>query len=327
VAPGAPTDLEGRADLRERQRKRARTTIGLLSLAGLAVAALVLAGRIPPDAALSGILIGAACFAVLLLLALPPGDAKKFFSRVKSLSLGSLGIELRDYARYADELGDSEDPEDGEQPSSLLDLRLGLETKLTYLAKHVLATDPKPKNGIPTFLTVGSLRHDGYLTDDQAEMAVEILSIRDFELRQLPTAERNVFEAGAGKFVDVVRVEVFSKQVKKALADFGWFTLELFPDRPNRRDLLVQSKRSANSVQHHVIPVFATNKRSKLLASPTKRLEDAARARAGGSCFIVVPPRSPAPRQVKEGGSIRVVTLMEFLKAIGDERHDGGGRN
>lgn len=305
------------------RREDARHMVTVAALAGIVIAILVLVGRIPPDVALAGTGIGLLALIALALIALPPEDALGHLGRVKSLTLGSLGIELSDYESLA-EKGDEDDDEGVEPGESLLDLRLSLEMKLTYLAKHVLATNPESKKAIPTFLTVGSLTEEKLLTPEQARYAEDILTMRAYEFRLLTKEERKAFKDGAKAFVDTVRIEVFAALLRKRLDRLGWFSLRLFPERSNRRDLLVQSKAVTNSTQHHVIPIFAIKADSSLLKRPHERLAKKSRAKAGGGRFIVVPPRSRAAKESVDPDGIRVLTLAQLIKILRSSGANGG---
>jgi len=86
-----------------------------------------------------------------------------------------------------------------------------------------------------------------------------------------------------------------------------------FPERRLRRDLIVQSK-GTDGIQHHVIPVFATIAKSKLLTTPRERLEQRPLVKSGGSRFLVVPPLSAASGDER---GVRAVKLDELLTILG----------
>jgi hypothetical protein len=321
------TDREDAAAGGDRARREdARHLAILAGLGGLIVAILVLIGPIDSDDALAGAGIGLLCAILLILTALPPGDLTRYLGRVKSLSLGSLGIELADYEGLAKLEDGAEDkgPKDPEgDAKSLLDLRLRLEMKLTYLAKHVLATNPNSRELVPTFLTVGSLKHDELLDPEQARIASDILTIRPFEFRALSDADRRVFLSGATRFTDSIRAEVFAKQVEQAFAG-EWTVFEAYPNHSKRRDLILQSSGSEKVVQHHVIPVFALKQDSDLLELPLERLAKKSLAKGGGGRFIVVPPRSKTVRRGDVPAGIRILHLTKLVRAIEGKRDDRG---
>lgn len=296
-----------------------RLGFGAIAVALLVIAILVVADAgVAADAALAG--TGLALVAVsLLALALSPLEAvARHLGRVRSLSLGALGIELADYAELAGRASEFEeaDDRDGGAPETLFELRTRLEMKLAYLAKHVLAPDPGPNAPQATFLTIGSLLHDRLLTREQAAVANDILSMREHELRALSDGERSLFLAGADKFVKTVRITVFAAQVRNMLEELGWTVLQLAADG-SHRDLLVQSDAESDGVQHHIAPAFTTRRDSSLLKKPHSRLERAARVKLGGRRVIVVPPLSRAAGRTLTGG-VEVMTLAVLLAALGE---------
>lgn len=298
-----------------------RLILGFAGLASLALAVLVVAGSIESDPALAGGGLAFVGLVVLALTTLSREDAERYLGRVKSLTLGGLGIELSDYAALATEGNQtSEDAEstsatEPELASTIVDLRNRLELKLTYLAKHVLAPNPDPAHLVPTFLTIGSLKYDGYLDEQQARIAADIVTMREYELRLLSESERRIFLEGASRFVDTVRISVFAAQVEKELEAVGFTVLPaLRTSKRTRRDLAVQSSGIDDGIQHHVIPVFALTKDSELLTTPGKRLQTEAIAKGKGSRFLVVPPTSEAAPA--DRGGIKVVTLPGLLTGL-----------
>jgi hypothetical protein len=305
-----------------------RGIVVVIGIAGLTIAVLVFDGTVEPDAAAAGALIGLICLLLLVLLLLPPADIDKYLGRVKNVSLGSLGVELSDYRSLAEqrrETGDGEDSlegegepdEDSDVRKSLLGLRLLLEAKLTYLAKHVLAPDPGPEHPVATFLTVGSLQQDKLLTAEQARIAVDILTMREFEFRRLRDSDKSLFLDGAKEFVDRVRIEVFSAHLRRRLKASNWRVIRLFDTSARRRDLILQSPHKDDPTQHHVIPVFALKAETTLLDQPCSRLESKPQTKGKGGRFLVVPPRSKSKLPSEADGAIGLVTIDNLLKQIG----------
>src|SRR6185312_11358566 len=62
-------------------------------------------------------------------------------------------------------------PQGADRATDLVDLRLLLDAKMTWLAKHLLGGPDTP-----TFVTVGSLAYDNYLPEDQARRAARLLA-------------------------------------------------------------------------------------------------------------------------------------------------------
>lgn len=309
----------------ERQREDARAVVTFAAIGGLVLAILVLCEAIEPDAALAGAGIGLVCLAAIFLLALPSGDLGRQLGRVKAVTLGSLGLEFGEYDRLAQEEGKAEEEEESRDGNSskpaetLRELRFRLEEKLAYLAKHVLAPDPRPDHLDVTYLNIGSLRRDKLLSDEHARIAVDILSMREAELRRLSPDERETFLNGANRLVDQVRAEVFAAHLRGQLEDAGWRVCRLFPRPSRRRDLLVQAPAPESPIQHHVIPVFTLAKESTLIEKPTGRLRDDPATKGGGFRLIVVPPLSNASLTTDRDDldGIELIPLTGLLAKLG----------
>lgn len=248
----------------------------------------------------------------------------ELFRHVKSVSLGPTAIELELFERASlsasldseEIIRDSEDATEYSQ--TLYDLKLRLEAKLTYVAKHVLAPDPYEPGNVPTFLTIGSLKTDGYLTDEQAKLAYQILELRESEFRNTTAEDREIILAGANKFVGNVRAEIFASQVLKGFVAQGWdMTRRVYPVTSGRRDLRVGATNT--EVVHHVIPIFTANMKARLAHRATAGVEKRSKARSNGKALIVVPPLSKAKDTVIESGEseIQVVTLKVALRQVG----------
>lgn len=297
------------------RRRAARVIFGLAALGAMVLAVVVSLsdGEPEPDRALATAALVVLGLIPVALYLVPQADLQAALGRIKSVTIGSLGIELSDYAGLAGQAEVSEE-DAGEIGETLLDLRVGLEMKLAYLAKHVFGPQPDPDAGdvIPAFITVGSLQHDGYLSKDHARIAYDILTMRSHELRSLTGPERRLFLKGAENFVKGIRSEIFTAQVKKELEDAHWRVLEASPQMRLRRDLIVQST-GTDGIQHHVIPVFAMSPDSTLFEKPSERLQKQSLSKAGGSRFIVVPPLSKASGSQ---GEVKIVTLKEMLAEL-----------
>ncbi|HLL49488.1 MAG TPA: hypothetical protein VK356_02370, partial [Thermomicrobiales bacterium] len=147
-------------------------------------------------------------------------DPATLFADLTEFQVGPLAGKISRDARTAAEQTASEEPDKqaGEiaEPleKTLLALRLRLEAKLAYLAKHQLVG-----TGAATFLTIGSLHHDGGLTDEQAETATRVLTLRDDELAHLPNVERDAFLEAARKLVSNIRASVHYNLTYQALKE------------------------------------------------------------------------------------------------------------
>jgi hypothetical protein len=291
----------------------ARFLAVVAALATISVGVLVVIEVLPRAETLTGVAIAAVGAVVLVLARIPPQDLGRYLGRLKSISLGTLGIELSDYAELAG--APAADDDDDDHATTLLGLRLLLEQKLVYLAKHVLARDAETDDSVPEFLNIGSLKHDRYLTAQQARMATDILTMREYELRQLLPAERVTFLDGANALVAGFRVEVFAAQAAKVLRAAGWDVLKPYTDK--RRDLIISA--TGRPEQHHVVPLIATAKNSPLARGVARRMQRKPFKKAGGRCFLVVPPVSQTPEGGPLGG-VEVVTLDGLLSAVGEVR-------
>jgi hypothetical protein len=206
--------------------------LGAIALLAL-IAVLLLLDRIDPEvaAAVFGVLLAAAVIAVLT-----PDLVRALLDRTQKVSLGPFAMELvADAARAAARSDTSE--EGSLEGASLTDLQLTIEHKLAYVAKHLL---PGP-DGPPTFVTIGSLRFDRYLTESEALTAMRLLTINDEMLAALPERPRQEFLRDAGTLAKNLRASVFAGMVRKAIRDSAAVELAGEVDvGPRRRpDLLV----------------------------------------------------------------------------------------
>jgi hypothetical protein len=241
------------------------------------LAAAVLFSKLAPERvwpALALVLIGA-------LVAFVPRQAwVQFLGRVESANVGPVGIGLQREAGRAAANSPERDTSEGAKKAEIgeiknvYDLRLRLEWKLTYVAKHLLNSGPDNA----TFLTIGSLQFDGYLTETDARTAIGILNTRQEELEAMPGASQERFLEEAGEFVDSVRARIFWGQVKRRLEgrDGGEdIFVGLAQSRGRRDDLLAATP--AGSVR-------VASRRSSS-SSPTTRPAAARRAVRGWSSW------------------------------------------
>src|ERR1700709_1152297 len=85
---------------------------------------------------------------------------------------------------------------------SILSLRLELERKMSYIAPHLLSYAERRD----AFVTIGGLRYDEYITDDEARAASWLLTLRDEELDTLPANSRAAYLRNAEKVVESLRM-------------------------------------------------------------------------------------------------------------------------
>ena len=263
--------------------------------------------RVWPAVAL--VLIGA-------LIAFVPRQAwLGLLERIESASVGPISIALQQEAGKAAADSRERDTTEGskrDDPGAVkdvFDLRQRLEWKLTYVAKHLLGSGPDKV----TFITIGSLRYDGYLTETDARTAIGILNIRQEELEALPKSAQERFLSEAGEFVESVRARIFWGQVKRRLEgrDGGAEAFAGFaPSRGRRDDLLADSP--AGIVR--VAPAFALDEGSKILKGAIERVRREKQTASVKRQIVVVPDGSDAEAPA---GRPEVVQLAGLMAALG----------
>jgi hypothetical protein len=290
------------------------------AVAALFLAVLVIVRHVESDQAGIAALCVLAAVALLVMALTPYERVENLLKNFKSFQFGSISVEMRDYAARAASGKEGQNEEDPAHAGTLLELHAELESRLVYLAKHHFGDDTDKKNLRPTFLNVGSLRHDQYLTTEQTQIAYDILGMRQIEFNSMALAERKLFVDGASPFVDTFRVQVFVNEIIKELASRGWKSEPAYPDS-KRRDLRVSREKSQSTVAHQVVPVYANNVDSPLVQNVQERLRaDHGIARGGGLKFVVVPPRSKAVDGINKPdkpASASVVTLRTLLEKLG----------
>jgi hypothetical protein len=293
----------------------------LLFLAG-ALAVTVIAG-VPsglPDVALGSgavlhveraLVIMAAIFFIFVLVARAwEGELPNEISR-DGFKYPPVAPETVEDAKVAAAEGGSDergaDPDDGDAvPDDLLGLRLKLEAKLSYIAKVLL----RPEDcKCATFVTIGSLKHDGFLTDREARTATQVLTLRDEELDTLPPRMRREFLRSASTVVGNIRASVFYGLVRVALKENGW-EIEEIPATKRRPDLLVQKGEQA----YRVVPRFVTKKRSERIDKVKRRLRNHKDEAPGSKRGIVVLPDSS--RTATDSSEDPVVVKFADLKSM-----------
>ena len=262
--------------------------------------------------------VAALLLIAVLIAVVPTATWDDLVKSVKKARFGPVSFDLQRKADRVAALAPDSDAGEGEERTlgkalNMFDLRTRLEWKLTYVAKHLLA--PEPDN--PDFLTIGSLKYDGYLTEDEARMAVGILNIRQEELEELPEGARKRFLVDAGKFVDSVRASIFWGLVKRRLkGKEGGDSLfkGAMPTAGARRDDLGGASTEG---QVRVAPAFALASDSGILKSTLARLgREGAAARDGERQLIVVPDNSHVTERPAQGGAPRVVRLASLRGAL-----------
>lgn len=195
---------------------------------------------------------------------------------------------VADAEQAAESAPDSErDPKrESEEPaaSDLLELRLKLEAKMTYIAKWLLRDDDR----VP-YLTIGSLRYDRLLTDEEARTATRVLTLRDEDLDPLPWAKRNEFLANADKVVTNIRAGVFFGLVRELLKKNAWTVKEIDVKSRARPDLLA----TKDGESYRIVPRYAMDPESEILMTALDDLKSSTAESANSEAtVIVIPDRS-----------------------------------
>jgi hypothetical protein len=248
----------------------------------------------------------AALAAAAVLAALTPDDLRELASRVTEV--GPLKLATRDAQRAAaGAAGGGEDSD--EDQDTLLGLRLKLEAKMTYVAKHVVGqVGDEIVSGRANFVTIGSLFEDGLLTREQARTATTVLSASDLAIARRQAPDAATFLDAANEFVRGFRATVFANVVRKTLEADGWSVARLSHDA--RRDLVA----SRGEHRIHVIPVFATSEPSPVLERVRSRVEGELAAESEPP-YLVIPDGS----RTRTAGP-RVHSLTGLLTRLGDQR-------
>lgn len=254
----------------------------------------------------------------LLVLVVPPEGWQKFLSRVENAQIGPLGVGLRQEVEEAAEMAPPPDTGEGvageptEQAETVFELRMQLEWKLAFIAKHLLSDG----SGV-TYVTIGSLFFDGYLSETEARTATGILAARDEELKELPDAERRKFVEDAQTFLDGLRASVFWGQAKRVLEGRGsGGTKNAFLERVRgtggRNDLLAD----AEGEEVRVIPIMALEEGSSKLVEAVEAIENGELPRPRTKRQIIVVPDSSATERPSKS-DVQIVELSELRGSLG----------
>ncbi len=214
---------------------------------------------------------------------------------------------IKDAASAAREVsGEADDSVADEPVEDMLTLRLELERKMSYIAKHLLSYGDRRD----AFVTIGGLRGDGYITEDEARTASWILTLRDEELDTLLPGPRGAFLRNAEKVVDSLRMSVFYSLVPRLLERNGW-SVEQIPTKRRRPDFHAVK----GEQQFRVVPRFAMKRSSPILEKEMRRLEKFTGAESKrGQVIIVVPDRSSSPLDAHSDPA--VVKLHELKRDL-----------
>ncbi len=295
-------------------RKHAYALVLMVVLIGATVASLLsgISGPLPDVALGSNVLLHVERVLVILLAAyLVMVIVVRAWKAELAVKISKDGVEfpeaaIRDAESAAREAGGGADDSATDEPvEDLLTLRLELERKMSYIAKHLLSCGDRRD----AFVTIGGLRDDGYITEDEARTASWILTLRDEELDTLPTGPRAAFLRNAEKVVASLRMSVFYSLVPKLLERNGWSVEQISTKRKRPDFHAIKGER-----QFRIVPRFAMKKASPILEKEMSRLEEFTGTKSKrGRVVIVVPDRSSSPL---DADSDPAVVKLEGLKQM-----------
>jgi hypothetical protein len=247
----------------------------VLVFAFVAVIGLGIAGTVAMAKAMLG---GGALLVLLILLSVDP-------SSIKELVVKPTGISLRREVATAQAAAAGAPAEEQDESlqlpdatgDELTDLRLRLEAKLSYVAGRM--------NLDSGMVNIGSLREDGYLTDDEAKTADRVRTMSTNELSRAPKAEREAFLEAARELVGSIRAAVLAGAVRKELRRQGW---NPGPAEGGKRD--IRAERDGRTVR--LAPLFVLGRESDLLPTVRRRLADTHDA---DRRIVVIPSNSAMP--------------------------------
>lgn len=205
------------------------------------------------------------------------------------------------------------DPADDSIPEDLLALRLKLEAKMSYIARTILASE---KCACGVFVTIGSLNHDGFLSDKEARTATQVLTLRDEELDTLAPRLRWDFMRNANTVVGNIRASVFYGLVRESFKKNKWEVREI-PVAKGRPDLLV----CKGEQRYRIVPRFVLKKESNILERAKRRLAEGKDDESAAPAIVVLPDL--ARGEIDADGDplvIRFTELREQFKLSKDPR-------
>lgn len=192
---------------------------------------------------------------------------------------------------------DDEDADEG--TAELLGLRLSVEMKLAWICKHLLAG---PHTA--TYATIGSLRYDRFLTEDQALLLTRVMVGRP---PSRDARENRAFADQAQRTVRTLRLIVFQEVVRRRLREDGWTVEALTPARSS--DFLA----TKGKLTFRVAPRIITRDGSRVREQTAARLARATdEPRPVENRLIVMPDVSAATSDPGDA-SPRAVKLAELL--------------
>ncbi|HWI71209.1 MAG TPA: hypothetical protein VNT55_04585 [Baekduia sp.] len=179
----------------------------------------------------------------------------------------------------------------------LTELRLRLEAKLSYIAGQM---------GLDSGdVSIGALRHDGYLTADEARTADNLLRLSEAELARASEQERAEFLKTGERFVDSIRAAVVAGAAQKELKRLGWSVQR---GETGKRDLVATSQDGRRAL---VVPVFSVTETAELPAKVARRV---AEIDGYDRRVIVLPDNTKAT--TTPGGDPAIAKLSELGDAL-----------
>lgn len=271
----------------------------------LAIAVLVALGTVEAGdaAAVAGLIVLAG-----LIMVLPARGVKK-------VKVGSIvELEWFERAREVALRAPGEEQERGDRTSTAdaFGLRMKLEAKLAYIAKCLLGDGAQP-----SFVTVGSLHYDGYLTDDEAAVADGVMTLRDEELSELSPSDRQTLLKAAEKVVKNIRASVLYGWCEETIEDQPGWTVEEVGRGPKRRpDLMAIS----DDRKFLVVPAFGISAGSSILANALDRLQKEEDPDVNGRVIIL--PRRSARSNLDPKGDPAVIRMQDLAGWLAQQQKE-----
>jgi len=266
----------------------------------------------------------------LIAVSLGPGFGQTLLQRLAKVSVGPVGLELVEEAQKAAASSPSDEGE-ASASISMQELRLQFERKLSYIANDQLATGDTPR-----FVTIGSLRHDGFITEAEERTLARVMVLRTVDLETLPADEREAFTEAARKVVLNIRASVLHGHVRKLVKEElvrrkdrpGWKRIEVAGSP--RNNLVVQKGEES----FYLRPVFTTSSNSRLLAKAHVELLKKRPQKADKR--IIVVPRTfnvkddelepePDPETANKTSDAAIVTTDQLIGYLLGEDAPAGG--
>ena len=279
----------------------------------LATGTLLAIGLVDSDEGLAILVVfGVAALVVVA----TPEMARSLASRVQKVSIGPLAVELLGEAKSAaDEanlvtdpaLVPSDNADDEDDPVlDLVELRLKLEAKLTYIAQHVLGA-----RGDIDYVTIGSLRRDRLITTAQARTAAQVLTLDEGQFANLDRGQQRAFLQDASAFTRNMRAQVLHAHVRRLLQQYADEVHDIDRGPGKRVDFRVRK----NERWLRVAVTFALSWESKALEATTRRLGSRRAVDPGGEVPLVVIPALRGQR-VEVRDPVWIVSVAHLEAAL-----------